>query len=51
MSAFKYFTIMDVHADVYFSKPLSKSCENEHKGLLPDCRVAVKESENKDDLS
>ena len=42
---------LNVHADVYFSKQLSKSRENKHEGLLPDCRVAVKESESKDDLS
>ena len=51
MSEFKYFTMteLNVHADVYFSKQLSKSHENEHEGLLLDCRVAVKVSEG--DLS
>ena len=43
--------MMDVHTDVYFSKQVSKSREDEHEGLLPDCRVAVKESESEDDLS
>ena len=43
--------MMDAHADVYFSKQLSKSRENEHEGLLPDCRVAMKEIESKDGLS
>ena len=35
---------------MYFSKQLSKSLENEHEGLLPDCRVAVKDSESEDDF-
>ena len=40
-----------IHADVYFSKQLSKNHENKHEGLLPDCRVIVKESESEDNLS
>ena len=41
----------NVHADLYFSKQLSKSPENEYERLLPDCRVAVKESKSEDNLS
>ena len=41
----------NVHTNVYFNKQLSKSRENEHEGLLPDCRVVVKESKSDDDLS
>ena len=41
----------NVHTNMYFSKQLSKSCENEHEWLLPHFRVAVKESESEDNLS
>ena len=40
MSAFKYFTM-----NVCFSRV------NEHEGLLPDCRIGVKESESEDNSS
>ena len=30
---------------------LQLSCENEHEGVLPDCRINMKESESKDDFN
>ena len=41
----------NVHTDTYFSEQLSKSRENEHERVLPDCRVVVKENKSEDDLS
>ena len=38
--------IFNVHAHVYFS-----SRANGREGLLPDCKVSVKESESEDDSS
>ena len=46
MSTFKVLIFHVVHAGV-----LQLSHENEHEGLLPDCRVGMKESESEDDSS
>ena len=47
MSAFNILIFHDVHTDVR----VLQSRENECEGLLPDCRVGVKESESEDDSS
>ena len=45
MSAFKYFTVIECPR----RGVLQLSCENEREGLLPDCRIGVKESDSEDD--
>ena len=50
LPTYVYFTVLHC-TSLYFSEQLSGSRENEHEGLLPDCRVVVKESESEDNLS
>ena len=45
MSAFKFFLMVDVHADTFVYFTSSDNLKNEHEGQPPDCSISVKESE------
>ena len=49
MIAFKFFLMVDVHADTFVYFTSSDNLKNEHEGQLTDCSISVKESESKDD--
>ena len=45
MSAFKFFLMVDVHADTFVYFTSSDNLKNEHEGQPPDCSISMKESE------
>ena len=45
MSAFKFFPMVDVHADTFVYFMSLANLKNKHEGQPPDCSISVKESE------